>query len=196
MLLSRRKIGRKQGQEQFWYQRKQKELWQVENHNDPTEMITSMTIVETRSVRHPSTWRTGLIASCIMYVSLRLPECRWRRLSAGSARLWPGWPAPSPPRADTYTSAHIYPPYWLYYSLRYRIARKVNCPKCFLPLSREKQEKQCKRKAYLETASPIVLWPSVTLANSLYMQARSPILHIKRSSIEQYVNTMIGRYRT
>jgi hypothetical protein len=39
---SRRKIGRKQGQEKFWYQRKQKEQWQVESHNDPTEMITSM----------------------------------------------------------------------------------------------------------------------------------------------------------
>jgi hypothetical protein len=32
-------------------------------HNDPTEMNT----METRSVRHPSTWRIGLIATCIMY---------------------------------------------------------------------------------------------------------------------------------
>jgi hypothetical protein len=39
---SKTKIGRKQGREQFWYQRKQKEQWQVESHNDPTEMNTSM----------------------------------------------------------------------------------------------------------------------------------------------------------
>ncbi len=93
---SKTKIGRKQGREQFWYKRKQKEQWQVESHNDPTEMSTAWwwpTTMEPGRVRHPSTWRTGLIATCIMYVYVCFTlepmraQASWRSLTSMLSRF-------------------------------------------------------------------------------------------------------------
>ncbi len=82
---SKTKIGRKQGREQFWYQRK------VKKSNDRWKATMTLrrwipvlwwsTTMEPGRVRHPSTWRTGLIATCIM--NLLTPEVKV--LGCGSA---------------------------------------------------------------------------------------------------------------